>query len=438
MEEKVMDARLFEKTIRDSCTPLHLAALYGRVNLVREMLSQNGELALELNSLRQSPLHLASARGHVAVVKEILNANPGACFVRDRDGMIPLHVAAIKGRVEVLEELVNANKATVFLLTESGEPILHLCAKNNKFEALMKLVDMVEDANLVNLRDQEDNTVLHLLSAKENSEVIRFLLIKKKKGLDLNLNLNAVNMDGFTPLDVSVIYTSGIGFVGWKIHFFLSYAGATRTRFILPPKVAERWLDGHHGSWFFEAMLVLAILMVTVAFQAGLNPPGGVWQDTGYHNATSNPTSGQVHHFAGESVMSYVNPRSYTLFYRSNNLTLLTSMLVIQTLLIRCFFNSWIFNVIPIILTTISLMAMSATYTNSLSFISSDDTPIAKLALYYPSFILFLATVVHFCRMVSFGHIRNFFWRKRSVESPRAMSTIGASCIPPPITTASV
>ena len=175
MEEKVMDARLFEKTIRDLCTrkdyPLHLAALYGRVNLVREMLSQNGELALELNSLRQSPLHLASARGHVEVVKEILNANPGACFVRDRDGMIPLHVAAIKGRVEVLEELVNANKATVFLLTESGEPILHLCAKNNKFEALMKLVDMVEDANLVNLRDQEDNTVLHLLSAKENSEV---------------------------------------------------------------------------------------------------------------------------------------------------------------------------------------------------------------------------------------------------------------------------
>lgn len=57
-----MDASLSEETIRELCTgkdhPLHLAALYGQVNLVREMLSrQNGELALELNSLGQSPLH---------------------------------------------------------------------------------------------------------------------------------------------------------------------------------------------------------------------------------------------------------------------------------------------------------------------------------------------------------------------------------------------
>ncbi|RWR84302.1 LOW QUALITY PROTEIN: ankyrin repeat-containing protein BDA1-like protein [Cinnamomum micranthum f. kanehirae] len=435
MEEKTMDAGLFEETIRELCTrkdyPLHLAALYGQVNLVKEMLSEKVVLVRELNSLGQSSLHLASARGACRSCKGDLE-HPDACFVRDREGMIPLHVAAIKGRVEVLEELVNANKATVFLLTESGEPILHLCANKNKFEALMKLVDLVKDANFVNLRDQEDNTVLHLLSAKENSEVIRFLLGQK------NVDLNAVNMDGFTPLDVSVIYTSGIGFVGWKIHFFLSYAGAKRTRFILPPKVAERWLDGHHGSWFFEAMLVLAILMVTVAFQAGLNPPGGVWQDTGYHNVTSDDPSKQVHHFAGESVMSYVNPRSYTLFYRSNNVTLLTSMLVIQTLLIRCFFNSWIFNVIPIILTTISLMAMSATYTNSLSFISPGDTPIAELVLYYPSFILFLATVVHFCRMVGFENIRNIFSGKRSTESPQAMSkNISAPCSPP-ISTASV
>ena len=85
--------------------------------------------------------------------------------------MIPLHVKAIKGRVEVVEELVNSNKATVFLLTESGETIMHLCAKNSKFEALMKLVDLVKDANLVNLRDPDDNTVLHLLLAKENTEV---------------------------------------------------------------------------------------------------------------------------------------------------------------------------------------------------------------------------------------------------------------------------
>ncbi|RWR84297.1 Ankyrin repeat [Cinnamomum micranthum f. kanehirae] len=164
----LLDRVMSECTGKD--TPLHLGALYGHVGLVREMLSRKLDLSRELNSQGLSPLHLASVRGHVEVVKEILSKDADACFVRDRDGMIPLHVAAFRGRVEVLEELVNANKSTAFLLTESGEPILHLCAKNNKFKALKKLVELVQDDEFVKLKDSDDNTILHLLSDKNQSE----------------------------------------------------------------------------------------------------------------------------------------------------------------------------------------------------------------------------------------------------------------------------
>ncbi|XXG71083.1 hypothetical protein AAC387_Pa07g0415 [Persea americana] len=156
---------------RGKDNPLHVGALYGHVEFVREILSRKREFTRELNSEGQSPLHLASARGHVEVVKEILSEDTDACFIRDQDGMIPLHLAAIKGRVQVLETLVEAKKVTAFILTKSGEPILHLCANNNKCKAVEKLVELVTDDNFVNMKDSDDNTILHVLSDKNHSEV---------------------------------------------------------------------------------------------------------------------------------------------------------------------------------------------------------------------------------------------------------------------------
>eukprot|EP00268_Persea_americana_P010663 TRINITY_DN14349_c0_g1_i2.p1 TRINITY_DN14349_c0_g1~~TRINITY_DN14349_c0_g1_i2.p1 ORF type:complete len:456 (+),score=35.36 TRINITY_DN14349_c0_g1_i2:116-1369(+) len=351
-------------------SPLHLGALYGHVNFVGEILTRKREFARELNSQGQSPLHLASERGHVEVVKKILSADADACFVRDRDGMIPLHLAAVKGRVNVLEELVKANRTTAYLLTETGEPILHLCANNNQFKALEKLVEFVADDSFVNLKDSNDNNILHLLSAMNRREVIQ-LLVKKTKALEVN----AMNISGCTPLDVSMEYESGLGRL--RTDWALITAGANKVGSI-PGRKKTRILKKNHGSWFMEALLVVNILMITVLFQAALNPPGGIWQDTGYENVTlpstreSSPRHVQVHHYAGQSVMSYVDPLKYKDFFMRNNISLISSMLVIEILLIRCFFNNWFLDLAPVFLTSISVVTMSSTYTVSLSFISND------------------------------------------------------------------
>ncbi|RWR84307.1 ankyrin repeat-containing-like protein [Cinnamomum micranthum f. kanehirae] len=261
---ELLDQAMDECTGKES--PLHLGALYGHVDFVREILLQKRELARVLNSQGQSPLHLASARGHVGVVKEILSADPYACFVRDKAGMIPLHVAAIKGQVDVLEELVNAKSVTAFLLTDGGEPILHLCAKNNQFKALEKLVELVKDEDFVNLTDSENNNILHLLSAKKQTKLIRFLVNKHKVP-----DVNALNIDGCTPLDISLKLGSGL--TRLKSDFALITAGA-KTETPMFAKGKRKMLNDNYGRWFMEALLVVALLMINVAFQAALNPPG--------------------------------------------------------------------------------------------------------------------------------------------------------------------
>ncbi|XXG71093.1 hypothetical protein AAC387_Pa07g0424 [Persea americana] len=366
------DPAILDGVIRDcrgNDNPLHVGAQHGNEEFVREILDRKPELTRELNSDGQSPLHLSSARGHVEVVKEILSKDADACFLRDRDGMIPLHLAAINGRVEVLEKLVKAVEITAFILTKRGEPILHLCANNDKFEALKKLIELGKDVpGFVNLRDRDDNTILHLLAAKEKLEVMSVFA-----GKGFRIDADAVNKDGHTPLDVALLNANGLEFGRLKVQFWLVVCGARRLKLsrIISTINPERMFDGNDGKWFVEALLVVSVLMVSVAFQAGISPPGGVWQDTGYHNASQSSALKLVHHCAGQSVMSYVDPIRYEYFSMFNNITLSSSMLVIVMLLRRWHLSLWIFKLAPIVFTFISVWAMSTAYSISVSFISS-------------------------------------------------------------------
>ncbi|XXG75170.1 hypothetical protein AAC387_Pa07g3740 [Persea americana] len=203
---------------------LHLGALFGHDKFAREISSRKPEFARQLNSQGLSPLHLAAERGHVEVVKVLLETDADVCFVRDRDGRIPLHLAVIKGRVEVIEELVKAKNITAWLLTDEREPILHLCAKHDQFDALKKLVSLVKDDGFVRLKDSSDNTILHLLSAKKQIKMIKFLLDNS----NVELEINALNVDKLTALDEHFVRTHLSDFRGRHIRRVMAALGNSK------------------------------------------------------------------------------------------------------------------------------------------------------------------------------------------------------------------
>jgi hypothetical protein len=69
-------------------------------------------------------------------------------------------------------------------------------------------------------------------------------------------------------------------------------------------------------------MMMVSILVAGVTYQAGLTPPGGVWPES---------TDG---HAAGDPVLHDTNKRRYRLFFDSNSVSFLTSLLVILLILL--------------------------------------------------------------------------------------------------------
>ncbi|KAI8570213.1 hypothetical protein RHMOL_Rhmol01G0016400 [Rhododendron molle] len=70
-----------------------------------------------------------------------------------------------------------------------------------------------------------------------------------------------------------------------------------------------------------QTVMVVSSLFATMAFQVGVNPPGGVWQDN------------FKEHMAGKAMLAYEYPNSYACFMFFNTVGFLLSLFLILSIL---------------------------------------------------------------------------------------------------------
>ncbi|CAN1126731.1 Ankyrin repeat-containing protein BDA1 [Linum perenne] len=384
--------------------PLHMAAIAGHVDFTKEILKLKPELAIELNQDGFSALHYAAANGKLEIVRELVKVNKDLCRIQGIDKKTPLHSAAVRGKGEVIMEMVMSCPDCVEDVSDEKETALHLAVKNSQFGAIKVLVDWIAEMNkgrVLNSKDEQGNTVLHLASWKKHRQVIELLVA------ELEVEVNAMNNTGLTALDLMLMFPSEAG--DREIMEILVTAGAVRGREVLllnpqsqlngesscsQEKDMEEYFKFKKGrdspSDARSALLVIAVLVATATFQLGVNPPGGVWQEDTYMNNTRETEEKDDHksHIAGESIMGTRNGVAFSIVAVFNTVGFSTALLMISILTTR----------FPLQLELqICMIAMYVTYNTSIINVSPDGVQM-RVILTTAIFPVFIGIIARLAR----------------------------------------
>lgn len=140
-------------------------------------------------------------------------------------------------------------------------------------------------------------------------------------------------------------------------------------------------ISGKGGEWLDkkrDTIMIVATLIATFAFQAGLNPPGGVFQED------SNPSQGNTNnnnstnnfeklHKAGEAIMAYNHPKYYKNFVRVNTVAFVSSLSTILFLISGLPFKHRFFMWSLLVIMWLTVTSVALTYGISILSITPED-----------------------------------------------------------------
>ncbi|XP_059450792.1 ankyrin repeat-containing protein BDA1-like [Corylus avellana] len=306
-------------------TALHIAAMGGQTEFVREILKLKPDFSTRLDKDGFSAIHIASANGFVETVRELLKFRRELALLKSSNGRTSLHCAAVAGRVQVIRELVGFFPDCIGEVTLRGETALHIAVKYNQFEAFEAMFDIVKQLNMQEIMfagDEDGNTILHLAVARKQIQTVKLLLGSDGRQQEA-VDVNVTTKSGLTALDVSDIILQMVGSgeaTDYMLRDLLLRAGALRAsevedyldtaqvhhsqisvRAAPPPQTLRQFLlheISHLYPWRVwnmlakevkkspsqtqNALLVVAVLIATITYQAILSPPGGLYDGDDY------------------------------------------------------------------------------------------------------------------------------------------------------------
>ncbi|KAM7517493.1 hypothetical protein LguiB_016455 [Lonicera macranthoides] len=289
-------------------SPLHIAASRGHVDFAKVLLQHKPDLVNELDSRLRASLHLASANGRVEMVKLLLDADSDVCLIEDEFGRTPFHLAAmVKGQVEVVNELVRARPELVKESLSSFKGLI--------FEFCLSTT--LEHETLEESFGPSLYTDYTLATNFRRQRILKYLVDRAQ------LVMNLKNGNGFTALDI--------------VKQMPRDSQTTKMcKLLLNAKLSSqdnKMKDNEKNllEKKRDAMLIAATVIAGMAYQAGLDPPGGVWDQN--YQTTLNIQGKNLTFLAGRSIMAVNYPREYCLFWAFNTMSFVASLSIVLLLI---------------------------------------------------------------------------------------------------------
>ncbi|XP_015887350.3 protein ACCELERATED CELL DEATH 6 [Ziziphus jujuba] len=256
-----------------------MAAIHGKNGGVLDVILEKWpSLVTPDNSCQINPLSLAAFTGYLEGVQKILEKSRHLAYLRHENGFFTIHQASKKGHIQIIQELLKHCPDSIELLNSKKQNILHVAAKYGKSKTVRYMLKNPEFEMLINKKDYKGNTPLHLASEKGHPEVVSDLI------WDSRVNLQVLNIKGSTALDVvnNSVYPSYRKRLTWLI---LRYAGAPQGKNAsIMKRHSRNYPDLGPYDNRINTFILVAILVATVAFAAGVTAPNNMTSSL-VHNA---------------------------------------------------------------------------------------------------------------------------------------------------------
>ncbi|XP_061354079.1 ankyrin repeat-containing protein At5g02620-like [Gastrolobium bilobum] len=180
---------------RNGFDALHIAAKQGELDVLKILMEAHPELSMTVDPSNTTALHTAATQGYIEIVKFLLQAGSSLVTIARSNGKTALHSAARNGHVEVVKALLEKEPGVVTRTDKKGQTALHMAVKGQSLEVVEELIKA--DPTSVNMLDNKGNAALHIATRKGRAQIVKLLLGQKET------DTKAVNRSGETALDTA-------------------------------------------------------------------------------------------------------------------------------------------------------------------------------------------------------------------------------------------
>ncbi|XP_074332316.1 protein ACCELERATED CELL DEATH 6-like [Apium graveolens] len=265
----------------------------------------------------QTPLHHAAALNFLEGVEFLVHKFKMDIYEKNAYGFYPLHSASKNGHVGILKKLLQHCPDAKEFVNDDNQNILHVAAMYGKDSVVRYILSTPELDLLLNEKDKDGNTPLHLATINWHPEVLSSLTWDKR------VDLGLVNLEGLTAIDSAEEKMEAMTSYRQRLTWMaLKSAGTEKAKLQNKPKLdrlksaTNEPYDMDYSKDRVNTLLLVSTLVATVTFAAGFTMPGG------YSN--SEPDEGMA---------TLLNKITFQVFVICDTIALYSAIMVAVTLI---------------------------------------------------------------------------------------------------------